>query len=84
MDNEIERLVGFLVDMCDADGTRPMAAYLDCPVCRKPLALMIKAEDRELSVWCRADRGHFAWEGDYNRLPAWIEEYEQLNREDPW
>lgn len=84
MEKELERLVGFLLDICDAEGDRPMAAMLDCPVCRQPLGMLIDPIDRELRVWCRAERSHFAWEGDYNRLPAWIVEYEKLNRADPW
>lgn len=84
MATDYDRVVGFLTDMLDAEGGRPLATYLDCPVCRKPLALRIDAPQKQLRAWCRHDQAHFDWEGDYNTLPEWIGEYESLNRDDPW
>lgn len=79
-----DRVVGFLLDILDASGGKPLATYLDCPVCRHPLALRIDHEHRQLRARCPTDPAHFDWEGDFNTLPAWIDEYTELNREDPW
>ncbi|MBN8525917.1 MAG: hypothetical protein J0M02_11330 [Planctomycetes bacterium] len=80
MANELERIVGILGDIADGDGTAKLAALIDCPVCGKPLDLLVDHGQRTLSASCPADAAHFSWRGGFTELPGWIDRYSQLNR----
>ncbi len=75
---EYEHVIGFIQDMLLGDGSKDMARYIDCPVCRKPLDLTV-VDDDEITVVCPVDRTHMDWHGYYEDLPAWIGEYKKLN-----
>jgi endogenous inhibitor of DNA gyrase (YacG/DUF329 family) len=76
---ELERIIGMLEDICGGDGTQRMAILVDCPVCGQPLTIDIDRVEHRLSVRCPAHAKHFTWEGDYTKLPAWIDRYPELN-----
>ncbi len=76
---ELERIIGLLGDIRDGDGTPRLAALVDCPVCGRPLDLIVDAAERMLAARCPDDAVHFAWKGDYTELPDWIGSYRMLN-----
>jgi len=73
-----EKLMGYIADLVDGDGTRHMAKYIDCPKCGSPLSITI-VDDDELTLLCPDDPTHLDWHGYYRQLPAWIAEYQKLN-----
>lgn len=80
----LERLVGLLLDVVGGDGGRELAPFLDCHRCRTPLRLHIDHIRRQVIAVCPREPQHLRWVAGYLRLPAWIEDYARLNREEPW
>jgi hypothetical protein len=79
MAKELERIIGILADLRGGEGDRKLAILVDCPVCGAPLTLELDRAVRWMHAYCPKDRSHFAWEGDYTALPAWIDRYNELN-----
>lgn len=69
---DLERLTGFILDLCGGDGGPALRAAMRCPVCAGPIACRIRQTASTLTVSCITDTAHFHWRGVYLGLPGWL------------
>jgi hypothetical protein len=69
---ELERLTGFLLDLCGGEGGPGLRAAMRCPSCAGPVTCRIDAMAFTLTCSCATVPDHYRWRGIYHRLPVWL------------
>lgn len=70
---EVERLTGFLLDLCGGEGGPSLRAAMRCPACAGPVACTIDSVATTLVCVCVSFPDHYRWRGIYDRLPVWLQ-----------
>jgi hypothetical protein len=72
MAHELERLTGFLLDLCGGDGGPGLRAAMRCPLCAGPVTCRIDRNASILTCSCISVPDHYRWHGNFLRLPGWL------------